>query len=166
MAEVKFSEEHLRQIAKEKVNFRLSVKIHAIIYVSINIVLGAINLLTVPEYLWVIYPIFGWLVGLVLHFASYKLWASGALPAKTGLILHITAYFSTLLLLAVINYYLLHALSWFFFPAFFWGIIVIVHLIIYFAYFSGEVTEKGEKKSKKERAIEKELEKMKEKMKK
>ncbi len=54
-----------RQVRKEK-KFRK----HLISYAVINVFLVAINLLTSPEYLWAIWPILGWGVGLIMNAVS------------------------------------------------------------------------------------------------
>jgi hypothetical protein len=51
------------QNAKLKVEFR----IHLLTYVVVNLILAAINLILTPESLWVIWPVFGWGIGLLVH---------------------------------------------------------------------------------------------------
>ena len=46
MVETEFSEEALRKIASQKINFRISVKIHLLIYVIGNFILFLINMWT------------------------------------------------------------------------------------------------------------------------
>lgn len=41
--------------------------LHVIKYVTINLVLLVINLLTLPQHLWVLWVIGGWGIGLVIH---------------------------------------------------------------------------------------------------
>ena len=55
------------QEAKERVEEIKGFYFHLITYIVINAVLIVINLLTSPEYLWFIWPIIGWGVGLVIH---------------------------------------------------------------------------------------------------
>jgi len=55
------------QEAKERVEEIKGFYFHLITYIVINAVLVVINLLTSPEYLWFIWPIIGWGVGLVIH---------------------------------------------------------------------------------------------------
>ena len=80
MSETKFSEESLRKIAEQKVNFRRSLKIHFFLYIIVNAMLLGIDFIFtpfivdgtfVPENLWVIYPILGWGIGVVMHLVSY-----------------------------------------------------------------------------------------------
>jgi len=162
-----FSEESLRRIAQQKVNFRLSVRIHIGVYIIVSLLLLAINLIFSISYLWVIFPFFGWLIGVVMHSVAYIVYAKGVYPiAKRGIIFHITAYIFTNLLLLVINYYTYPLFYWVIFPVIFWGTAFIIHLVIYLLYYRGKINVEGEGISKKERAIEKELEKMKKRMKK
>ena len=55
------------QEAKDRVEEIKGFYFHLITYIVINAVLVVINLLTSPEYLWFIWPIIGWGVGLVIH---------------------------------------------------------------------------------------------------
>ena len=50
---------------------------HIASYVSVIPVLVIINTFTVGDYLWVLYPIFFWGVGLVFHTAIYSMLSSG-----------------------------------------------------------------------------------------
>jgi uncharacterized RDD family membrane protein YckC len=40
---------------------------HLIVYVVVNAVLVAINLLITPGFLWFLFPLFGWGIGLFFH---------------------------------------------------------------------------------------------------
>ncbi len=55
------------QEAKKRVEEIKGFYFHLISYIVINAVLVVINLLTSPEYLWFIWPIIGWGVGLLIH---------------------------------------------------------------------------------------------------
>lgn len=187
MSEEEFTEKSLRKIAEQKINFRLSVKIHVLAYVLANIFLVIINLvtslaflslfyplgttvfvlMTQPYLLWFLYPIFGWFIGLIMHVLSYVLYARGVLPmAKRGILYNLFGYLTGMLLLTVINLITLPTFLWIIFPGFFWGIGTLGFGIVYFVYLRGDVSERGETKSRKERAIEKEMEKMRRKSKK
>lgn len=158
-----FSEESLRKIAQQKVNFRYSVKIHLGVYIIVSILLLVINLIFTPLVLWVMYPFFGWLIGISIHIIAYILYARGVYPmAKRGLIFHIDAYIFTLLFLTLINLVTLPLYLWVLFPIIFWGIALLLHIIVYLIYYSSsKIDEKGKFDSKKSRAVERELEKMK-----
>ena len=158
-----FSEESLRKIAQQKVNFRYSVKIHLGVYIIVSILLLVINLIFTPLYLWVMYPFFGWLIGISIHIVAYILYARGVYPmAKRGLIFHLDAYMFTLLFLTLINLVTLPQYLWVLFPIIFWGIALLLHIIVYLIYYSSsKIDEQGKVDSKKSRAVERELEKMK-----
>lgn len=159
-----FSEESLRKIAEQKINFRMSVQIHAACYVVVNILLVALNIIFSPSYLWFFYPLLGWLTGLTIHIGAYMMYANGVYPmAKRGVYFHLIAYLTVNLLLIVTDF-LTGWILWFLYPLCFWAAGFVFHAIIYSVYFKGEVSKEGETKSRKERAIEKEMEKMKEKM--
>ena len=160
-----FSEESLRKIAQQKVNFRYSVKIHLGVYVIVSILLLIIDLLFTPSILWVIFPFFGWLIGVAEHSVAYVLYARGVYPiAKRGVIFHLTAYIFTISFLFIINFFTLPTYYWVLFPAVFWGAAMIIHSIAYLVYYRGKIDENGEGKSRKDKAIDKELEKMKQRM--
>ncbi|MEA3478607.1 MAG: 2TM domain-containing protein [Bacteroidota bacterium] len=55
------------QEAKKRVEEIKGFYYHLFSYIVVNAVLVVINLLTSPEYLWFIWPILGWGVGLVIH---------------------------------------------------------------------------------------------------
>lgn len=40
---------------------------HLLVYIFVNIMLIIINLLTDPSYLWFIYPLLGWGIGIAAH---------------------------------------------------------------------------------------------------
>lgn len=43
---------------------------HVLVYVGVNTLLLAINLLSSPESLWVIWPMMGWGIAILLHIVS------------------------------------------------------------------------------------------------
>ena len=53
--------------AKKKVNARFVFYYHLAAYLIINLVLLIINLITSPGYLWVIWPVIGWGIGILFH---------------------------------------------------------------------------------------------------
>ena len=170
MNDQSFSEEGLRKIAEQKISYKISVKIHFVAFILVNLLLLVINLFVINfemsiEKLWVFFPVLGWFIGLAIHWVSYILYAKGVSPmAKRGVIYHIVAYLTVMLLLYVINYGTLPSFYWVLYPAFFWGIGVLAHVIVYKIYFKEKMTDKGESKSKKELAIEKEMQKMRKRM--
>jgi len=159
-----FSEESLRKIAEQKVSFRFSVKIHLIVFILVNVLLVIVNFIFSPKSPWFVYPFFSWLIGFNMHALAYILYARGVYPmAKRGVIYHINSFIFVMLFLFIINFLTFPMFYWAFFPALFWGTAVILHIILYIQYFSGNAEEGGKLRSRKEHAIEKELEKMKKK---
>ncbi len=161
-----FSEESLREIAEEKFKFRLSVRIHLWAYICVNGFLVLLNLLTSPFYLWSLYPILGWGVGLAEHATAYILYAKGVYPmSKRAVYFHVVAYVCVMVLLFFINInimgYAFNIPTWAFIPVIAWGSAVAIHGIVYRIYFAKIITEEGEVKSRKDIAIEKEMEKLK-----
>ena len=156
-----FSEESLRKIAAQKVSFRFSVKIHIAIFIVVNALLFIVNFFYTPELYWIVFPFFSWLIGVNMHTISYILYARGVYPmAKRGMIYHLDSYIFVMLLMFIINIVTLSGVYWVLFPALFWGTGVIVHIIIYVLYYSGNNKKPGKFESRKERAIEKEMNKM------
>jgi len=161
-----FSEENLRRIAALKIKFRLSVKIHLIAYILGIVLLISINVLFSPFFLWVLFPIFGWLIGLVIHITAYIVYAKGIYPiAKRVVIFNTVAYIFVNILLIVINCYtdvfLMRFYLWFLYPVFFWGLALIIHFLVYLGFYNKKLYEDGERhQSRMERAIEKEMHKL------
>lgn len=156
-----FSEENLRKIAAQKVSFRFSVKIHIAIFIVVNVLLLIVNFFYTPELYWIVFPFFSWLIGVNIHTLSYILYARGVFPmAKRGMIYHLDSYIFVMLFLFIINLVTLSGFYWVLLPALFWGTGVIVHVIIYFLFYSGKNKKPGKFESRMERAIEKELNKM------
>jgi hypothetical protein len=166
-----FSEENLKEIARKKISFRFSVRLHISIFLIVNSLLYFINLLSTPSYLWIIYPVFGWLIGVAEHTTAYLVYARGVYPGtKKGLIFHIVSFIFVNMFLLIIYYYneiyLPIYYAWFLFPLVFWGVGLLIHLAVYLIYFRTKTGKEGILQSKREKAIERELEKMKAKFKK
>ncbi len=53
--------------AKKKMEMLKAFYIHLTVYIFVNMLLLAINLLTNPEIWWFLYPLGGWGVGLFIH---------------------------------------------------------------------------------------------------
>ena len=55
-----------REVKKEKE--RLGFMVHLAVYIIVNIMLAVANLLYSPHDIWFIYPLFGWGIGIVMHY--------------------------------------------------------------------------------------------------
>ena len=55
------------QEAKKRVEEIKGFYFHLVTYFLVNAFLTVINLLTSPEYLWFIWPLMGWSIGLIIH---------------------------------------------------------------------------------------------------
>jgi len=53
--------------AKKRAEAKIGFYLHLTIYVVVNIVLVIVNLRTSPEYLWFIWPLLGWGIGVFFH---------------------------------------------------------------------------------------------------
>ena len=60
-------ESDLRIKARARVAAKLSFFLHLAVYVAVNLLLVAINLLTTPEHLWFYWPMLGWGIGVFFH---------------------------------------------------------------------------------------------------
>jgi hypothetical protein len=155
----------LRKIAEQKYEAKLSVKIHVAVFSLVNTLLLIINYLTLPSFLWVVFPFFGWLIGLAVHVVAYILYAKGVYPmAKRAAIFTLTIYITVVLLLLVINYITIKKITWAIYPALFMGVGIITFIVIYLLFFKSKLTPEGEVITRKQKAVEKEMEKLKKKM--
>jgi hypothetical protein len=55
------------QRATRRVEAKIGFYIHLAVYVGVNILLIVINLVTAPRYLWFIWPLIGWGIGIFFH---------------------------------------------------------------------------------------------------
>ena len=53
--------------AKKKVNTKIGFYIHLAVYIAVNAILIVINLSTSSEYMWFIWPLLGWGIGVIFH---------------------------------------------------------------------------------------------------
>lgn len=53
--------------AKKRVEAKMGFYIHLAVYIGVNILLIILNLITSPQYLWFIWPLFGWGIGVFFH---------------------------------------------------------------------------------------------------
>jgi hypothetical protein len=61
---MKMTREQRQRYEEEKKGFR----IHASVTIFVLIILFAINLVFVPEFLWAIFPLIGMSIGLIMHY--------------------------------------------------------------------------------------------------
>lgn len=55
-----------RHLAQETA--RTGIKVHATVYVLVNILIATINLVFVPQFLYFFFPLVGWGFGLFMHY--------------------------------------------------------------------------------------------------
>lgn len=60
----------LRRKAEQRADAKIGFRKHFIAFVVVNAALIAINLLTSPDVLWFVWPLLGWGIGVVAHFAA------------------------------------------------------------------------------------------------
>ena len=56
----------LREVRMEKA--KRSFTIHLIVYIIVNVMLIAINLIYTPKTIWFFYPLLGWGIGIAIHY--------------------------------------------------------------------------------------------------
>lgn len=54
-------------LAKKRVEAKIGFYIHLIIFLIVNGILAAVDILASPEKLWFYYPLAGWGIGVLLH---------------------------------------------------------------------------------------------------
>jgi hypothetical protein len=64
---VEMDEQARYQEARKRVEEMKGFYLHLASYLFVNAALVVINLLTSPEYLWFIWPLIGWGIGLIVH---------------------------------------------------------------------------------------------------
>ena len=69
-----------REIEKEDV--RRGFITHLVIYILVNVMLIAINLIYVPQVLWFFYPLIGWGIGVAMHYLFGVQWLEKTLIEK------------------------------------------------------------------------------------
>lgn len=63
--------------ARRTVDAKIGFYIHLGVYVVVNIALVAINLTHSPQYLWFLWPLFGWGIGVFFHALGVFVFRSG-----------------------------------------------------------------------------------------
>jgi len=63
----------LRRLAVRRAEMKLGFRSHVFAYAIVNAGLAAINLVTSPNYLWFVWPLIGWGIGLAAHAAAVYL---------------------------------------------------------------------------------------------
>lgn len=56
--------------ARKRVKELKTFYVHLITYIAVNIMLLIINITTSPDHWWFIYPLFGWGIGITVHFLT------------------------------------------------------------------------------------------------
>ena len=60
----------LRRMAEQRADAKIGFRKHFWAFVIVNAALISINLLTSPGYFWFVWPLLGWGIGIVAHFAA------------------------------------------------------------------------------------------------
>ncbi len=61
------TEDDLRRAAVRRADAKIGFRSHATVYAVVNAGLAAVNLATSPGYLWFVWPLGGWGIGLLAH---------------------------------------------------------------------------------------------------
>lgn len=103
---------------------RIGFGYHLTAFLAVNAVLLWINFDTSPHYLWALWPITGWGIGLFFHGLSVGL--SSNRPNK-GFIYHLGTYAIVNAFLIFVNLSTSHEYIWFKFPLIAWTFIIAFH---------------------------------------
>jgi len=120
----------LKDTIKKKQQLKKSLILHSGSFIVINALLLAINIAFTPKFLWVLFPFFGWLIGLSLHSVIAST-VNVKSSIKKGLIFHLALFLVTNLLLFVINIVFDPGTLWALYPAFGWGAALFLHFGAY-----------------------------------
>ena len=120
-----------------KSSLKKSFILHLALFIVTNLLLFVINLAFTPDYLWALYPAFGWGAGLFLHL-GVLLTNKVLSEHKKKVVLHIFIYLGVNTLLLVINYLNGGSIDWALFPLIFWGAGLIMHVVVYGTYLAGK----------------------------
>lgn len=74
------TDDGLRRTAERRVDAKISFRIHLFVYLIVNAGLLILNLVTSPGYLWCLWVMFGWGVGLIAH--SYAVYGIATIDRK------------------------------------------------------------------------------------
>ena len=168
-----FSDDSLKEIAKEIVVKRTVLLIHFAVYCAVNALLVGINY-GVSKFedglqdVWAMWAIMGWGIGLMIHCLHYIIFKKGIVNySSIGATYHIGIYIIVFAFLVFTDYLPDSALSWVWWAVGPWGGAVVLHGLFVFIFLprKAKKPEKGkvEKKSYIDRKIEAELEKIKKK---
>lgn len=156
-----FSEEALREIAKEKVLWKLGVQVHVLGFVIVNLLLVAINIVADPGEIWFPYVLSCWATGLAIHVAVYLIYSRGIIGTnRRGLILSSVIVAMASQSLFVINYFSGFSYKWFLWPVGALIAALIVYAVVC-AIIIGPDEAGGVKRSWLEKRIDKEIQKAK-----
>lgn len=121
-----------KQINKEKlVVKKQAVKIDVFAAVFINLFLFVFNIIISPGFLWVMFPIIGWMIFAAIHAESYVTEAKETPSAKRWFIFDLTCFILTQILLYYINWQFSPGALWVFYPFIGWLMFLSVHFISY-----------------------------------
>ncbi|MEN4007376.1 MAG: 2TM domain-containing protein [Methanobacteriaceae archaeon] len=69
-----------REVVKEEE--KQSFLVHLVVYVLVNAMLIAINLIYTPEVVWFFYPLIGWGIGISMHYLFGVRWLEKELEER------------------------------------------------------------------------------------
>lgn len=68
--------------ARRRAAAKFRFLIHLTVYIVVNLLLAAINLMASPQYYWFVWPLMGWGIGIVFHGLAIFVFTSGSLKEK------------------------------------------------------------------------------------
>jgi hypothetical protein len=64
--------------ARKRVEAKFGFYVHLTVYVAVNILLLVLNLTHSPQYLWFLWPLFGWGIGIGFHALAIFVFSPGS----------------------------------------------------------------------------------------
>ena len=114
--------------------------VHLSLFLIVMGMLAALNLIFTPNIVWFLYPLFGWGIGVVLHFFfaiawGRENWKEMANEWKNKILIrlftiHLVVYLAVSGLLVTINLNHSPQLLWSLFPVAGWGAGILLHLVM------------------------------------
>jgi hypothetical protein len=129
-----FHKDEVRLIAKRIIFWRWSLITHFLIYIVSLVIIGVNITNQGLDFLLLIHPAMGWLIGVAFHAAIYYLYSKRikGFFSITAL-LHTTVYIITSIYLVILNILFLTGVPWSLFAILGWGIGLGIHLLIMYS---------------------------------
>ena len=113
--------------AEKKVRLKLSLEIHTLIFVVVNVILSVINMIFTPFNWWSIIVMLSWGLGYVIHITTYFIRNAG----KSAFLIHLWSFLMVESMLIFINLAYPAEVYWFVYPLIAFLISISLHGVFY-----------------------------------